>query len=310
ENDADKQSAHATLYECLTTVAKLLAPITPFIAEEMYQNLVCSCYPDAPQSVHLVDFPSADQAKIDERLSADTQLVMKVTSLGRSARSKSGIKVRQPLDRAVIKVRAKAEGEGLERLGHQILDELNIKRMIVTTDESELVDFEIKPDLTLLGPKYGRNLAEITDALAGLDPQEVASNVKSGKEVQVSSYGLLPDEILILTNAKTGYAVAEESGYLVGVTTEISKELAEEGLVRELVHRLQTMRRSAGFDIADYIETYYQGGTTIQQVMTEFVSYIKQETLSKELIEGDPPDGFYVEKHKVDGNEVTLAVKR
>ncbi|MCL0090245.1 DUF5915 domain-containing protein, partial [Dehalococcoidia bacterium] len=112
------------------------------------------------------------------------------------------------------------------------------------------------------------------------------------------------------TRARPGYAIADDGGYIVGISTEIPPDLAEEGLARELVHRLQTMRRSAEFDIADYIQTYYQGGATMQQVMKKFASYIKQETLSRELTEGIPPDGVYLEQHKIDGNEVVLAVKR
>ncbi|MBT9162649.1 MAG: Isoleucine--tRNA ligase [Dehalococcoidia bacterium] len=309
ENDADKQAVYATLYQCLTILARLLAPLTPFIAEEMYQNLVCSRYPEAPRSVHLTDFPTADQARIDAGLSVDTQLVMKVAHIGRSARSKAGIKVRQPLSKAVVKVKTKAEGEGLRRLEHQILDELNVKALMVITDEAELVDFEVKPS-PRLGPRYGREIVRISAALAQLDPREVVSKVRTGSEVQVSGYGLLPEDILISTRAKPGYAIAEDGGYLVGVTTEISPDLADEGLARELVHRLQTMRRSAGFDIADYIQTYYQGGATIQQVMKRFALYIKQETLSRELTEGAPPDGVYLEQHKIDGNEVVLGVRR
>jgi isoleucyl-tRNA synthetase len=310
ENDADKQAAHLTLYECLITLAGLLAPLTPFIAEEIYQNLVCSCYPEAPQSVHLIDFPRADQAKIDAGLSADTKLVMKMAHIGRSARSSAGIKVRQPLSEAVIKVKAKDEGERVRRLEHQILDELNVKGMTVITDEAELVDFEIKPNLTSLGPRYGRELARISAALAELDPQEVVLTTRAGSEVQVSGYGLLPEDILISTRARPGYSIADDGGYMVAVATEISPDLADEGLARELVHRLQTMRRTAGFDIADYIQTYYQGGATMQQVMEKFSSYIKQETLSRELTDGAPPDGAYMEHHKIDGNEVLLAVKR
>ncbi|MCL0079540.1 isoleucine--tRNA ligase [Dehalococcoidia bacterium] len=310
ENDADKQAAHLTLYECLTILAGLLAPLTPFVAEEMYQNLVCSRYPEAPQSVHLLDFPTADRAKIDAGLSADTKLVMKVAHMGRSARSKAGIKVRQPLSKAVVKVKAEAEGEGLRRLEHQILDELNVKGMMVITDEGDLVDFEIKPNLTSLGPRYGRELPRIAAALAELDPREVVPQARAGGKVQVCGYDLLPEDILISTRARPGYAIADDGGYIVGISTEISPDLAEEGLARELVHRLQTMRRSAEFDIADYIQTYYQGGATMQQVMKKFASYIKQETLSRELTEGAPPDGVYLEQHKIDGNEVVLAVKR
>ena len=310
ESDTDKQSAHATLYECLTTIAKLLAPITPFIAEEIYQNLVCSYYPEAPKSVHLADFPIADRSGIDAQLSQNIRLVMKVTSLGRSARSKAGIKVRQPLERAIIKVKTKSEAAGLKELSHQIIDELNIKEMLITTDEREVVHFEVKPNLALLGPKYGHDLPLITSALAEIDASEVATRARSGKDIKTAAHTLLPDEILISTVPLMGYAMAEDGEYIVSVHTGVSSHLADEGLVREIVHRLQIMRRSAGFDIADYIETRYEGGDTIKRVMHSFASYIKQETLSRELSDEPPPEGAYVEQHRVDGIEVTLAVKR
>jgi isoleucyl-tRNA synthetase len=310
ENDSDKLSAYSALYECLTTLAKLLAPITPFIAEEIYQNMVCNCCPEAPKSVHLSDFPIHEPSRVDERLSFDTALVIRATSLGRSARSKASLKVRQPLERVIIKVRAKSEAEGLKRLEAQVLDELNVKVMTATTDGKELLDYEIKPNLSLLGPKYGKEMGQIKAALAELDSQQVAADVEAGKEIKVAGYNLLPEEILVSTKAKEGYAVVDDGGYVVGISTEISSELLEEGLVREIVHRLQNMRRSAGFDIADYIETYYQGDEAISAVINKFADYIKQETLSTQLIQGGSVDGAYEEKHAIDGNDLTLAVKR
>ncbi|MFO8102256.1 MAG: isoleucine--tRNA ligase [Dehalococcoidia bacterium] len=310
ENDTDKLSAHAALYECLTVTAKLLAPITPFIADEIYRNLICSFYPQAPQSVHLCDFPLADRGKFDEKLSADTHLVMKVSSLGRSARSKASLKVRQPLEKAIIRVKAKSESEGIKRLEPQIIEELNVKEIIVTTDERDLMDFEIKPNLALLGPKYGKDLGPIKESLAELDPQDVANNVKEGKGISVGGFNLLPDEVLVSAIPRSNYSVVEETGYAVGIPIEVSPELAEEGMAREIVHRLQTMRRSAGFDIADYITTYYQGEESVRQVISKFAAYIKQETLSKEMVEGTSPDGAYTEDHELEGKEISFGVKR
>ncbi len=247
ENDADKRAAHATLYQCLVTLAQLLAPFTPFIAEELYQNLVRSCYPESPESIHLADFPSADEALIDEELSADMKLAMKVASLGRAARSKAGLKVRQPLSRVMVRVRGKQEEDGLRRLESQVLDELNVKEMtFIDVDEF----------------------------------------------------------------AEPGYTVAAEGGYIAAIATELTPELAEEGLARELVHRLQTMRKQADFEIADYIQTYYQGGPIVQGVIERFGTYIKQETLSTALLPESPPQGAYVESHKLSTEEIVLGVKR
>ncbi|MEE8469749.1 MAG: DUF5915 domain-containing protein, partial [Dehalococcoidia bacterium] len=178
----------------------------------------------------------------------DTRLAMTVSSMGRSARAKANLKVRQPLARVLVKVRSAAEREGLKRMASQVLDELNVKELQVV--------------------------------------------------------GSMPEDKL------SDWPTVEEGGLVVMIDSDITPELADEGLARELVHRLQFMRRSAGFDIADHIETYYSGGTSIQRVVKEFASYIRQETLSRTLSEGSAPDGSYVKNHTIDGNEVMLAVKR
>ena len=248
QSDADKLAAYTTLYHCLVTLSKLLAPFTPFVAEEIYRNLVCSADPEAVESVNLTDFPVADRAQIDKQLVDATRLAMTVCSLGRAARAKAGIKVRQPLSRVLVKVKSAAEREALQRLAYQILDELNVK-------EVEFAEGEVTGD-------------------------------------------------------KPGYALAVEGDYWVAVATELSPELEAEGVAREVVRRLQTMRRSAGLDIADYIVTYYQGEAPIQQVMTKFADYIKQETLSRQLVLAPPPDGSYTEKHRVSDCEVLLGIKK
>jgi len=248
ENDADKLSAYTTLYQCLVTLSKLLAPFTPFLAEEMYQNLVGSAFSQAPDSVHLADFPVADVTKIDKQLAADTRLVMKVSSLGRAARSQAGIKVRQPLAHVVVSVSSPDEEASLERLETQILEELNVKGLQFIDDVGKL--------------------------------------------------------------NKESYVISSEGGYSVAVPTEISPELQAEGMAREVVHRLQIMRRSAGFDIADYIHTYYDGDDYIKQVMADFADYIKQETLSRQLIEGVPEQDIYAEGHRLGGYDILLGVKR
>jgi len=248
ESDADKQAAYTTLYECLVTLSKLLAPFTPFLAEGMYQNLVVLASAEAPDSVHLADFPVADESKIDKQLAADIQLAMKVSSLGRAARSQAGIKVRQPLAKVIVSAASNKERESLERTKSQILEELNVKDL------------------------------EFVDNVAELD--------------------------------KAGYEVVSEGGHSVAISTEIPPQLQAEGVAREIVRRLQTMRRSAGFDIADHITTYYQGEAYIRQVMTDFADYIKQETLSRQLVEGVPEEGVFTERHKLSGYDILLGVKK
>ncbi len=247
ENDADKLSAYATLYRCLVTLSKLLAPLTPLLAEELYQNLVCSIFPEEPDSVHLADFPSADKGKIDQQLTEDIRLAIKISSLGRAARAQAGIKVRQPLARALASITGTGK-ESLERVKPQILEELNIR------------------ELTLV------------DNTGDLDKQD--------------------------------YSVSTEGSYSVAVPTGISPELKAEGLAREIVHRLQTMRRSAGFDIADHITTYYEGGAYVKRVMETFADYIKRETLSRELIKAAPDKSAFTGSCKLDGYDLLLGVAK
>jgi len=270
ENDADKQSAYTTLHECLVTLSKLLAPFTPFLAEELYQNLVGSVFPEAPDSVHLADFPVADKSKIDKQLGDDIHLAMEISSTGRAARSKAGIKVRQPLAHAVVSVSGSSDERSLERLKSQILEELNVKDIILK--------------------KY--------TAMVGLDK---AGYVVAGIEQRRVEHDMEQKGFSTLFGV-----------HLVAVPTEISPELQAEGLAREIVHRLQTMRRSAGFDIADYIVTYYQGDTYIKGIMEDegLADYIRQETLSRQLIEGMPGEGAFTESFKLGGYDILLGVKR
>jgi len=310
ENDLDKQAAYYTLYHCLVTVSQLMAPLAPFISEELYRNLVLSSDTKAPESVHLSDFPVANPGQIDQALSADTRLVMRLVSLGRAARSQANLKVRQPLARALVKVRTEAEKRGVERLTPQILEEINVKSVEFVSNEADVLLFDIKPNLPVLGPKYGKEMPRIAKVLATLDPAEVARKVSNGQPFEVGEWCLLPGEVLVNSRSKSGYAAATEAGYVVAVETSVSSELAAEGLARELVHRLQSMRKSAGFDIADYIVTYYQGGTAIADVVSHFSDYIKQETLSRSLIQGLPSAEAYKETHRLDSNEVVLGVSR
>lgn len=248
ESDADKLAAHSVLYHCLVTVSKLLAPLTPFIAEEIYQNLVRSVDDAAPESVHLTDFPVPDVARIDQELNEAVKLAMSTSSLGRAARAKAGIKVRQPLAHAFVGVGNMREKAALEKLAVHVLEEVNIKDM-------EIVQ----------GPPQAE----------------------------------LP-----------GYSVVQQNSHWVAIDTRLTDELISEGISRELVRRLQTMRRSADLDIADHIVAFYQAGDPVRRVMKDFADYIQQETLSEKLIEALPPEGAYVERQHLSGTDVLLGISR
>ena len=265
EGDADKLSGYVTLHTCLVTVAKLMAPLAPFVSEEIYQNLVCSVDPDATDSVHLADFPVADQSLVDESLMEATRLAMRVSSMGRSARSKAGLKVRQPLAGVAVKTRSLVERDYLRQVAPQVLEELNVKDIQALEDESDLFR------------QARAEAGEQTEAIVSVGP----------------------------------YTVALEGGYMVAVDGQLTPELAEEGLARELVHRIQNMRRSANFEVTDRIVTYYQAPEEFARVMEgAFAGYIRDETLSDRLVNGAPDEGSASETAKIEGQEITLGVMR
>ncbi len=313
EQDADKAAAYQTLYEVLVTVSKLLAPFMPFVSEAMYQNLVRSVDADVRESVHLVDFPTYDAGLIDESLMFDTRLTMRVASLGHAARNKAQIKVRQPLAAALVRARTPAERWALESLADQIEEELNVKKLrFVDTDD--LVDYKVKPVHAKLGPKYGALLPQLSKALAGLPADSVAQSVEAGETVEVNVDGqtipLLPEEIEVETVVKAGYAVAEEGGTVVGIETELTEDLVREGLAREVVRRIQLLRKDAGFDLDDRIRTYYQASAGLDSVVTDHADYIAAETLSDGLVEAPPPARATSDSFDIDGETITLGVER
>ncbi|MBO20499.1 MAG: isoleucine--tRNA ligase [Chloroflexi bacterium] len=267
EGDTDKLSGYVTLHTCLVTIAKLMAPLAPFVAEEIYQNLVCSVDPSAPDSVHLADYPVADPSLIDEPLMEATRLAMRVASMGRGARSKAGLKVRQPLANVFVKVRVPAERDYIDQVRPQVLEELNIKDIQVIEDDAPLVK------------QAQEEAGDQTETIVSVD----------------------------------NFTASLDGDYMVAVDGAITPELAEEGLAREVVHRIQGMRRSANFDVTDRIVTYYQGPSEFMTVMQgAFANYIRDETLSTQLVDGAPEadNGASTESSKVEGMEITLGVRK
>ncbi|MGH2628274.1 MAG: DUF5915 domain-containing protein, partial [Anaerolineales bacterium] len=299
-----------TLYTALVTLSKLLAPFTPFIAEELYQNLVRSLDADAPMSVHLAMWPEADRGRIDESLNAETQLVKRVCSLGRAARAKAQIKVRQPVAEVVVKPRTREEAATLRKNEQLILEELNAKELRTVEDETEVVSYDVKPNLPVLGRKYGSEVAAIREGLGAMPATDVAEAVRRGRNLSVAGRDLEPEDILLQAKEVEGYAAAQEGGYTAAVATAITPALADEGLGRELVRRLQDMRREAGFELADRITTWYVGDGDVARVFGSHGDYIRGETLSTEIVAGEPPSDAHRAEHDLEGTKVVLAVRR
>ncbi|MEM1556925.1 MAG: class I tRNA ligase family protein [Candidatus Bathyarchaeia archaeon] len=313
ERDEDKNAAYTTLYTCLTTLIKLLAPFTPFLAEEIYQNIVRSVDPSAPESVHYNDWPTPNENLINRELMDDMDIVIKVCSLGRAARNKAGIKLRQPL--MEVKVIASEEVlNRIRRLEYLVLEELNVKKISFTTDRREVIDYTIKPIPEILGKKYGRLFQKIQETLACLDPLEAIRAIRlegflaitvDGQEIKLS-----PEEIKIIEQPKSGWEISEEGGILVAINTVIPPELRLEGLAKDIVRRIQNQRKEAGFNIADQIETYYEAGPTLKRVFESFWEYIATETLSVAIREGKPNAEAHQATYQLAGETLTIWLRR
>ncbi|MEZ4869892.1 MAG: isoleucine--tRNA ligase [Caldilineaceae bacterium] len=284
EGDA---TALSTLYAVLVKVSQLLAPATPFIADEIYHNLVGSDAGD-DVSVHLSRWPQVNAAAIDEQLSVDMALAQKVTSLGHAARQNANLKVRQPLAQVVVRTRNGEEKASLERLSALVLDELNVKAIAFADTAGDLVDVEVFPFPKQLGQKYGKGYPVIRKLLAGMDQGALAGQFQAGESVTVEaagvSYAIAPEDVEVRSTPRAGYSVAQDGGYLVAVTTELTPELEQEGYARELVRRIQQLRKDAGLEISDRITLYVSASPLTQGVLASFGDYVKEETLTIDLV--------------------------
>ena len=325
--DGDAE-ALATLHHVLVTVAHLLAPTTPFIAEEIYQNLVATPANgngDVADSVHLSRWPAVNEALIDAQLSADMALVQKVTSLGHAARQNANLKVRQPLAEVIVRTRESEEDAGLQRLQELVLGELNVKEMASTHASGDLVDVEVFPFPKQLGQKYGAGYPKIRGAMSKLDQAELAARFQAGETVMVEAegvdYEITADDVEVRTSPRVGYSVAEDGGYLVAVTTDLTPELEQEGLARELVRRIQQLRKDAELEISDRIVTYVadtgaDASELLHDVLVTYGRYVRQETLSTDLVQLHPEQGDEVPGHlpqvtlELNGRPVIVALSR
>ena len=312
-HDLDKHTAYATLYHVLVKLSKLLAPLTPFVTEVMYQNLVRAVQPAAYDSVHHCNWPEVDAATVNTALLEQMALTRQVTSLGLGARSSVNLKVRQPLAKVLVHVRG-AQSALADAFTAIVTDELNVKTLQFVAEEETLLRFEVLPNSKVLGPRFGAQFPRVRAALAATDPAAVVPQVQAGAPVALSVDGeqveLTPTEVLIRTHPAAGLAVATEKGITVAVDTEITPELRTEGLARELVRRIQVMRKDAGFNIEDRITTYSLAEGELAAAVATWAEYIKAETLSLALVTAPPPPESYSETHTIEGMAITLGVKR
>ncbi|HWQ46839.1 MAG TPA: isoleucine--tRNA ligase [Longilinea sp.] len=314
ESDSDKQAAYATLYEALVTISKLLAPTMPFVAEEMYQNLVLSSTSGAPASVHLAAWPAHDPVAIDEEMNRSMALVMKLASLGHAARNKANRKVRQPLAEAAFAVGSMDEQRTLESYADLLEDELNVKHVRALSKAGEAVSYSLNPFPKQLGQKYGSRYPAIRTALLALDPETVALELLAGKPLPLvvgdETLEILPEEVEVRALARSGYAVATEGAYTAALVTELTPELEKEGLAREFVRRVQDLRKQADLEIADRINVYYSASPKLAAAISAWKEYIQDETLTVSLQSGPAPTGAPTVSDSFDGEEVSVGLKK
>jgi isoleucyl-tRNA synthetase len=285
DSDADKAFAYETLYEALVILSKVLAPILPFISESMYQNLVRTVDPSAIESVHLTAFPQADTSRIDAALSREMSAVLAVVRLGRSARSEANIKIRQPLPALLVYTPDPADAKAVVRLKDQILDELNVKDVRALDELGDVVRHDIKPNLPLLGPKYGKQLGAIRTALTHADASEIAATVDRGDSVELTLndgvfVSLLPEELIVNLVKQEGFAAAQSDEATVVLDTNLTPELIEEGIARDFVRAVQDARKQLELRIEDHIELSYAAEADIAQAIEHFSDYIAREVLA------------------------------
>lgn len=322
ESDQDKQSAYATLYECLVTVAHLIAPAMPFLSEALYRNLVAEMDSSKPASVHLSQWVKADAALIDKKLITEMALVRRLVSMGLAARNLKEIGVRQPLATATFGVLEASEGATVAKYADIIRDELNVKAVNLLAEGEEVVGYKLAPVFEKLGKKLRGDMKVVKEALETAQPEQAVEWGKTllrGDSITVTAadktFELTPDEVLVSKEAaKEGYIVFEEKGYVAALDTIITPELLSERLAQEVVRRIQTLRKEANFNISDRIHVVYTATAKFSAAIEEYADYIKQETLAETLTLGTGNGDFRSEeftfKNELEGETLTLGVQR
>lgn len=303
----DKINAYMTLYTALTTVVKLAAPMVPFITESIYRNLVCSVDDKEPISVHLCDFPVANEAFIDTELEAEMELVLEIVVLGRAARNASNIKNRQPIGNMYVK----ADRQLDDFFKEIVASELNLKAVSFKDDMEEYLSYSFKPQFKVLGPKVGKQIGEVKAALAGINGHAAKAELESTGKLKLTlksgEVELLPEDVDITMSQTEGFATQRYGNVTIALETTLSQELIEEGFVREIISKLQTMRKENGFQVVDHITVYAAGNDKLVDIMSRNEDFLKKVVLADKVVYGST-EGF-VKEWNINGEDITLAVK-
>ncbi len=306
--EQDKINAYMTLYTALVTVAKTAAPMIPFMTEDIYQNLVRNLDPSAPESIHLCDFPVANEQHIDKELEDNMEAVLKIVVIGRACRNTANIKTKQPIGKMYVK----ADFALSEYFVEIIEDELNVKSVEFTEDVSAFTSYTFKPQLRTVGPKYGKYLKQIQQTLASLDGNQAMAKLKAEGALKLDNISdevvLCEEDLLISMAQKEGYVSDSDGGVTVVLDTNLTPELIEEGMVREIISKLQTMRKEADFEVTDRIHVTYSGSDKVGEIFEKYGENIKTVVLADTVTEGTT-DG-YQKEWKINGETVLLGVQK
>ena len=318
-NDADTQAAYATLYTCLVTLSKLLAPFMPFMAEEIYANLVLSKAPNASNSVHMASWPVSVPAWSDDALVQSIDVVQTIVGLGRAARRSAATKIRQPLPLMLVRVPSNVAAS-LPAFEGDLREELNVKAIRWLETGATFIDYRFKPNLRVVGKKYGKLVPALTEALKALDNDSARAHaiaVENGQSFELVVDGqtltVAPDEVLVETSSPDGYAVAEENGVLAALDTTLTPDLVAEGIAREVVRYIQDARKNAGFAISDRINVVIDGVDNDPLLTTTIATwhdYMCTETLAEQLVLGKGLPGAHSETLELDDKTLTIAVSK
>jgi isoleucyl-tRNA synthetase len=310
EMNENKLSAYQTLYECLITIAKLTSPFAPFISEELYQNLNSVTNKENFGSVHLSLFP--DPVYFEKELEEKMEIAQKVVYLTRSMRAKNNLKVRQPLKKIMVVV-DKTKREALSKMKDVILDEVNIKELVVLDDDSGIVNKSAKANFKSIGPKFGRNVKAVANTIKDFDKDEIAV-IEKGESITLNIGGeelaITKDDVEIISSEITGWLVETEEGVTVALDVELDDTLIAEGLAREFVNRIQNMRKDAGFDVVDRIKIKLNGSTKLVEAVKTFSNYISNETLAEQLEIDDRLNGGFNQDWKIGEYDCSVQIEK
>ena len=313
ENDRDKKAAYHTLYHVLLTSVKIIAPILPFMSEKIYQNLVCNIDDKLPESIHLCDYPVIDHKKIDQKMIEQVDTIRKIVELGRSARNKAELKIRQPLKELCFHLSDNSIEEFVIENQNIILEELNIKKIKFVKSTDTLIGYEIKPNLPFIGQDHGKELPKIKDAILKMDADKIVSDLNQDGDIKIllssTSIILKRDAFLINKKSKKGYTSESDGNITVGLTTELSEKLIQEGIARDVIRHVQIMRKNANFAVEDRINIYGSFDGQVGDAIKAYEDYFKNETLTINMIDKFQ-SGEYEESFEIKGTNIKIGINR